>query len=288
MEAKSIVDQVSTLFSLPEVCEQLGQLLETGKCEISELAELIGYDPTLTARLLQLANGTEFSGPAVETITDAIARIGTDRLSDLLASTASTSAFREMDPEIVDMENFWHHSVCCGLASTSLARHAGYENPERLFIPGLLHDIGQLIIYQAKPEFAAKVLADSRQQESYRYLMEKQLMGVTHAQVGQELLSRWAFPTMIQKVVEFHHEPNLAGDYEIESSIVHIATAIANCVEPSWKMNNQNHDARRQINAFAWQATGLTPEVIESTLSEVCVESLNILGVIDPASASIY
>ena len=93
-----------------------------------------------------------------------------------------------------------------------------------------MHDIGQLVIYQVTPDLAMEVLRRAGEQESYRYRMEQEVIGVTHAAVGRELLSRWQLPMLIQQVVEFHHEPNLAGEYAMAASIAHIATAVANCV----------------------------------------------------------
>ena len=133
-----------------------------------------------------------------------------------------------------------------------------------------------------------EVLRKAGEQESYRYRMEQEVIGVTHAAVGQELLSRWQLPLMIQKVVEFHHEPQLAGEYAVEASIAHIATAVANCVEPSWKMGSEEHDAARQINPFAWRTTGLSSEVIDETVSEISIESVNVLSAVDPESVMIF
>ncbi len=288
MDVKSIVDQVDTLLSLPQVCRQMGRLLENEQCECVELAELIGYDPGLTARIFRLANDPEFNAAPAESISEAISRIGKQRLKQLLQDAATAEIFPDLAPDIVDMDDFWHHSICCGLASTILAREAGMEYPERLFVPGLLHDIGQLILYQANPQLAAKTLTATRRQESYRYLMEKNTIGLTHAQVGQELLRRWNFPPMVQRVVEFHHEPNLAGEFRKEASVVHIATAIANCVEPSWKMDRDRHEAKWQINPYAWSTTGLTTDIIEPTLCEICIESLSVLEVVDPTAATVY
>lgn len=287
MDARTLVDKVEGLFSLPEVCQQFSRLLED-ECSDLELAELIGYDSVLAARLFSLANdGRLYSQPA-ESISEAISRVGKDRLRRLMASTTATNVFANVESDIVAMDNYWHHSVCCALACESLARQSDLEAPQRLFIAGLMHDIGQLVIYQVLPDLAIEVLRKAGEQESYRYRMEQEIIGITHAAVGQELLSRWQLPMLVQKVVEFHHEPQLAGEYAVEASIVHIATAVANCVEPSWKSGGKEYDAARQITPFAWVTTGLSPDVIDATVSEISIESLNVLSVVDPDSAMIF
>jgi putative nucleotidyltransferase with HDIG domain len=254
----------------------------------AELAELISYDSVLSAKLLSLANGPQFPGPPVHSISSAIVKVGATQLRELLESTTATNAFAKVASEIVAMDNYWHHSVCCALACESLAQRLEIESPQRLFVAGLLHDMGQLVIYQVIPDLATEVLRKAGAQESHRYRMEKEIIGLTHAQVGQELLRRWELPLMIQKVVEFHHEPRLAGEFVMEASIAHIATAVSNCIEPSWKTGNEEYDANRQISPFAWHITGLSPDVIDATISEVSIKSVNVLNVVDPESAMIF
>jgi len=290
MDAKTLVDEAQGLFSLPEVCQRLSRMLDDRQSLEAELAELISYDPVMSAKLLGMANGPMCSGPPVDSVSKAITKVGVSRLKELLVSTVATNAFSRVESEIVEMHNYWHHSVCCALACESLARQLKLEAPQQLFLAGLMHDIGQLVIYQVIPEQAIEVLRKAGEQESYRYRMEQDIIGLTHAEVGQELLRRWQLPLMIQKVVEFHHEPQLAGPYVKQASIAHIATAVANCVEPSWKMvgEDEEHDAERQINPFAWRATGFSPDIIDETVSEISVASLNVLAVVDPDSAMIF
>ena len=287
MDAKTFVDKVEGLFSLPEVCRQLARLLDD-ECTDDELAELIGYDSVLSAKLFGMANDPRLFDQRVENVAEAISRVGAGRLRGIMASTTATNVFANVATDIVDMDNYWHHSVCCALACESLARRVGLEAPQRFFDAGLMHDIGQLVIYQVTPDLAMEVLRRAGEQESYRYRMEQEVIGVTHAAVGRELLSRWQLPMLIQQVVEFHHEPNLAGEYAMAASIAHIATAVANCVEPSWKMHEGEHDAARQIVPFAWRTTGLSSDIIDETVSEISIESVNVLTAVDPESAMIF
>lgn len=288
MDARSLVDKAEGLFSLPEVCRQLGRLLDDRDCTTIELAELISYDPVLSAKLIGMANDPGNSAPPVESISAAISRVGSDRLKGLLISTTATNAFSRVESDIVEMDNYWHHSVCCALASETLARQLGLAVPEQLFVAGLMHDIGQLVIYQVIPDLASKVLRRAGEQESYRYRMEREIIGFTHADVGRELLSRWRLPETILQIVQFHHEPQLAGINVVPAAIVHIATAVSNCVEPSWKMDTEKIDAVRQIDPVAWQITGLSPDIIDRTVADISVESINVLSIVDPASAMIF
>ena len=120
MDARTLVDEIEGLFSLPEVCQQFNRLLDDKSSDV-ELAEFIGYDSVLTARLFNLANDNRLYSRPAESISEAILRVGTDRLRRLMASTTATNVFANMESDIVAMDNYWHHSVCCALACESLA-----------------------------------------------------------------------------------------------------------------------------------------------------------------------
>ena len=106
--------------------------------------------------------------------------------------------------------------------------------------------------------------------------------------MGAELLRRWQFSPYLQQVVEFHHDPANAPTLGRETSIVHIATAVANRVEPSWKMGREQQDSPLQIQPHAWEVTGLSPAVVDTTVEEIDAESLGVMSVVNPGGLLIF
>ncbi len=289
MNAQELVERSSGLFSLPEVCSRVNELLDEPEVKEEVIADVIGHDPALTALLLKMANQAPYGGPnQVDNVVEATSRIGSKNLRALMATTSAIDAFDQVDEELVDMGDFWHHSVCCGIAADTLAQCCGVGDRQQVFVAGLLHDIGQLLLYKSCPELAEQVLRKAGESEYFRYRAEQEIMGVTHAQVGAELLRRWQLSPCLQEVTEFHHEPANAGKYGWEASIVHIATAVANRVEPSWKMDSEKQISPLQIQPEAWEVTGLSPEVIDSTVEAIGRESFAVLSVVSPGSLFIY
>ena len=192
MDAQELASLAEGLFSLPEVGNRLATLLEDENFALPEIAELISYDPVLLGRLLTTANQAPYQGPAVDNVTDAVTRIGLKDLRTLVMSTEAIQTFANLPPNLVDMNNFWHHSVCTGLAAESLAYRCEGAKPTRLFVGGLMHDIGQLPIYQALPGLARQVLEKAGKSEYYRYRAEKEILGeeMTHAHVGAALMRK--------------------------------------------------------------------------------------------------
>lgn len=289
MDAQELANQAEGLFSLPEVSRRLSVLLGDEKFALPEIAELISYDPVLLGRLLTTVNQPPYRGPEVDNASDAVARIGLKDLRTLVMSTEAVQAFRGLPRDLVDMNNFWHHSVCTGLAAESLAFKIEGAEPTRLFVGGLMHDIGQLPIYQLLPGLARQVLEKAGKSEYYRYRAEKEIIGeeMTHAHVGGALIRKWNLPSALWEMVSFHHEPRRAVDYPLEVSIVHISTAIANCIEPSWN-RGQLAAAEVHIDAYAWEKTGLSRAVIEPIVDQINIESFTVLDIIDPESLQMF
>jgi putative nucleotidyltransferase with HDIG domain len=288
MNVNQLCDAVSVLASFPQVFERARRLLDDPHATKEDLLEVVAHDPTTLARLMAMANKIHRRSGGTRGIEDpneAARLIDIGHIRTILTTGTAIDAFEHVGEDLVDMQNFWQHSICSALAADYLASACGQDR-QHLYMAGLLHDIGQLIIYQAEPERAREVLAHAG--ESYRYRAEKEVLGITHAEVGAELIRRMNLSESLQEAIRFHHEPALTKRAPMAASIVHLATAIANCVEPSWKMDIARHDPLASINPFAWEATGLTPAIIEPTLLEINLRSFEVISIIEPDAFLVY
>ncbi len=289
MYARELAQRVSELVSLPAAYDRLIRLFAEPDPPRAEIARVIRHDPGLTAMLFKAANG-KCSGASFEStnVEEGIQLIGDNRLRSLITATAAADSFRSIDVELVEMSDFWHHSVCCGLVARALADEFGQGDPESLFLTGLLHDIGQLVIYHELPDLARKVLEIAGAPEQYRYRAEQEILAVTHAQVGAELLRLWGLPANLCEAVEFHHEPAAAPNFPVDAAIVHIATGIANAFEPSWKDERLRKSFHKSILPEAWSITGFSQEAIQPTLDAVCWDLLEVEDILVPGASCIF
>ncbi len=289
MDASELVSEVSRIFSPPIVCRRLTELVIDPTIDREEVAEIIGHDPGLVARLLKAANNVRTDHPGkIDSVQDAVTALDDADLRTLITTATAVESFNHVDTDLVEMNNFWNHSVCCGLAARVLAERCEQANPDRAFLAGVLHDIGQLVIYHALPTLANEVLKKAGEPEAYRYRAEKEIIGITHADVGAELIKSWGLPEALQEAVRFHHEPDKAVNFPMETALVHISTSVANRIEPSWKMELVPRDALDHINPHVWTVTGLSPEIIHPTLEDINIESFGVMCLIDPKSMFIF
>ncbi|MDX1253210.1 MAG: HDOD domain-containing protein [Gammaproteobacteria bacterium] len=263
-----LVKGISGLASLPEVCLRVNEMAENPRYSATDIGKVISQDTALTARLLKIANSPFYSHVSrVDTVSRAVTLIGARELRDLILAMYAMKTFPGISNTLVDMESFWRHNICCGVVGKILAPYCHVLHAERLFIAGLLHDIGHLVMYQKIPELMRVVLRRAREGGVPIEDVEREVLNFDHAQVGAELLRLWRLPESLQEIIEFHHEPARSERFALEASIVHIAGVIANRID-SAATHSENVDT---IDPMAWEITGLTEEIVETILPEARV-----------------
>jgi len=186
---------------------------------------------------------------------------------NLALSTSVSRTFAGLPNELVSMDNFWHHSLYCGLTARILAHRVRKSDPEAVFTAGLLHDIGELVIFNLLPEQAkeAMLLVLDSGDELPVYQAERQTMGFDHAQVGGELARQWQLPPLLQDCIAYHHDIQQAQYCPRETAIVHIANVLALMAE----VDTLDPDDVPSIDPQAWEMAELdAKETIESTIRE--------------------
>ncbi len=275
MTAAELVSDVAELVALPDVCFQVNEMVEDPYCSAVELAEVIGQDPSLTAQLLRIANSPYYGFPShVSTITRAIAIVGTRDLAELVLATSVVNTFSDYPSSVIDIDEFWHHSFMTAMMARSLASHTRTPilHKERLFVSGLLHDIGRLVMGMRIEELVKVMHVRTQERVEPLPEVERLVFNLDHTQVGEELMKSWHLPEGLQKVARYHHEPEQADSYQLEVALVHIASQVV-AAEQNNVLLLDSDDIRQSM---AWEITGLSEEAVESALMEAVAEYLGI------------
>ena len=176
-----------------------------------------------------MANSAFYSFPVkIETIDRAISTIGIRQIRELILMTSVVEAFNGIPIEQINMRAFWEHSVAVGVLARAMAKHTGLSQSERFYIPGLLHDIGRLVLYLKLPGMMSELVPQAKKQGQYLFQLELRHLDYTHAEVGGRLLELWKVPQSIYEPVFFHHQPQKASEFNQLASAVHIADAWVN------------------------------------------------------------
>jgi HD-like signal output (HDOD) protein len=158
-----------------------------------------------------------------------------------------------------DAVDFWRHSFEAGLAAQMLAEkiqlQAGF-----LFVAGLIHDLGKLVLLIAMPDEYTQILQKSDQPGLDNLAAEKKLTGSTHAEMGKRLFNRWMFQELYLNTTQFHHFPHLAPKDQMATMVVHIADHLAHIAQDNdfldISLAEETTSAARALG-ITWDSAGI-------------------------------
>ncbi|MCG5502069.1 HDOD domain-containing protein [Ectothiorhodospira lacustris] len=276
-----LLKDVSELVSPPEIIIRLRSALDAPGSSASSLAAIVAQDPNLSAQILRLANSAMYGLPQrVETVTRAIAVIGTRALYHLALAVTATHSFSRLPCELVNMAVFWRHSVFTALIAHDLAQRCNVLHPERLFVAGLLHDVGSLVLYGRHPDLLRETMLIARGHEPLLAGHEREILGFDHADVGAGLLSRWGLPETLQTAIRLHHQPDRALQAGLEATLIHLADTLSNRTEQGCF---SEYGPREEVIPDAiWERLGLDRQDGEECCNDVGWRFMETLSVILP------
>jgi putative nucleotidyltransferase with HDIG domain len=266
--AGDLVQDVGGLVTLPDVYLRINRLMEDPNSSSADIAEAVSRDPAFTLRLLRVANSPLYKvASSVDTVAKAVTLLGTAQIRNLALTMSVANSFAGLPNNLVSMENFWRHSLLCALAARLLAKEARRCDAEALFTAGLLHDIGELILFNRLPEQSkdAVLLVQDSSVEMSIHDAEHQISGIDHAEVGGELARKWQLPSLLEECIAYHHDIGKAKRHPREAALIHIANIVAQMAE----IDSLDPADSPPIDPAAWKITGLTDQSIEPVVREV-------------------
>lgn len=262
--AAALVGKVTSIVTLPSIFTRIDNLINNPESNLVEIADTIAEDPGLAVRLLKIANSAMYSFPAeIDSITRAITVIGTRQLRDLVLATKVTQVFKNIDESVVDMPEFWKHSIATGMLARILASYRREPNVEYFYLMGLLHEVGRLIMYMEIPELAVQTVEHSKESNILLHQAEIAVLGYDHASVGAELIASWNLPASMYDVLRYHHRPSLSLNYSVDTTIVHVADLVVNAL----RFGNCGEDAVPQLDEQAWEILELSPNILPDAVT---------------------
>ena len=261
-----LVSEIDSLGSFPAVYQQLDDALNDENSSINRLSEIIQHDVDLTARLLRLANSPCYAFPGeIETVGQAITMVGLQQMQDLVTARCAIDSFKGVSSGFVDMESFWRHSLACGTVARVLAVYRRDANPERMFVAGLLHDIGRLVIYTKAAAAVPEIFRRYRAGGKLLVQCEQAVLGTNHAEIGSALIKHWRLSAALAEAVACHHNPAAATGYPLEAAVVHVADVLALGLENG----SSGQKLPPPLQADAWNRLGLAPVLLGPILADV-------------------
>jgi HD-like signal output (HDOD) protein len=181
-------------------------MLDDPEVKTDKLVKAIQVDPALSAQLLRVANSAFFSRRTkVSSIDRVIITLGMGGIRQFVMASAVLEKFQ--GAKIEAAKQIWKHSILAGNWAQALARARGLRLPEQeVFVAGMLHDAGRLVIIQYFPD-VKQAVAELCASGMVRVQAERETVGVTHADIGAYLFNFWQFPETLIESSRHHHDP---------------------------------------------------------------------------------
>jgi len=262
-EIEKRLQEVTELISLPEVYLKLRRLMDDPRSDIYDFAEVISVDPNLSSRVLKVANSAYFGFPEpVDSIARAVNMLGIGQLHNMVLGISAMSSL-ELPNDIMPLNTFWRASLFAGVLARLLGERMKLATSEHLFIAGLLHEIGHLVLYSKFPLQALAARQIAEQQGKQIHEAEMQLLGCHYGDIGAMLMANWNLPDNLQILTRNQPVPADADALKIETTLMHLAHACAYI-----EATDSDTAADTSFDAEIQALTGLSQMEFEYSLEE--------------------
>ena len=267
-EFREVLAKGDDLPSLPAVVFELYAALDDELVCSNEIAAIIKRDPALATRLLHLANSAAFNcGTPVGQVDGAVLLLGLRQVRALCMALGVANMFSGRGGGLIG-RSFWVHSAGVALVARELARCLRYNDVprEELYVAGLLHDVGLLILDQNYPKKLMDAFALAEDCESPLWMGENIALATDHGEIGGLLLGRWGLPPSIVSMVTAHHNPDLAPEkYRNACWLIYAAEILCGGLGPGLEIERLGEEQAlsflQEIQSAGYDADGLVEEL---------------------------
>jgi putative nucleotidyltransferase with HDIG domain len=261
---RKIENYIQKMPSLPTTVAKVLEVCNNPRTSPADLNHVISLDPVLVGRVLKLINSAYYGlGQQVTSLVRAIIMLGINTVKNLaLSSAVLHNLSSKKDFQALDMEGFWRHSLCVGVAAKVIAKRRGVDpkQAEEYFAAGLLHDIGKIPLNAVlAKDYVMTVSASDRERISL-HSAEQRIIGIDHAKAGSMIAAAWRLEGAVGDAIARHHDylAYTGPHKDILYSVV-LANRFASVMEIGFSGNRYPD----KLDPSVWEFLGLSRDVFE-------------------------
>ena len=249
--------------SLGTVNHSLLELLNEDQGGTAQLAEVIRRDPSLTARLLRLVNSVYYGlTNTVNSVEEAVLYLGVTQIRQLAMVTPILEDLKRLTGNVAfPWRDFWLHCIATAYLTTEIVGSPQNGSEEVNYVAGLIHDVGKIAMAASFPEHFEVIYLQRKGEKDLREL-EKEVLGMDHAELGALYLSKHNLPKVMVEAAKHHHDPKSYIQHSKVVAAVQIANLLAHHANIGSSGNTAEVSEDDWIKASGWKI--LYPEKNES------------------------
>ncbi len=228
IEAREKIENTPDMPTLPSVATEILRVANNPMTSANDVSNIIHKDQALTTKVLKLVNSAFYGFPGkIKTIQHAVVIIGFNKVKNIVMAASLFDMTKDRDSNLLNIPDFWTYSLTTAIAAQEVIKEVDSNIiPDDIFVAGLIHSLGTLILDQVFPQEFRSVLAKRHESTDKIIDIEKQILGFSHMQAGEWATEKWDLPKVLCSSIRYYQTPTLANsDFEAVAS-VHIGSVI--------------------------------------------------------------
>jgi len=262
--ASKINEYIKNMPSLPTSVAKVLEICNNPQTSPADLNHVISLDPVLVGRVLKLINSAYYSlGQQVTSLVRAIIMLGINTVKNLALSSSVVGNLAANKTSVgLNMEGFWRHSLCVGVAAKAIAKNRGIDPKqlEEYFAAGLLHDIGKIPLNAVLGnDYMLTVSASDRDRISLVRAEDRNL-GINHSTAGAMIVKAWKLEGAVGDTIVYHHNHT---DYDESHRDLLYTIILANRFALETEIGFSGDRYPEKPGPSIWEALAVDPEIFD-------------------------
>ena len=279
--AREMVASIDDLPTIPAVATQVLNLLDNPDVDVDEVADLMLADQVMTARVMKMVNSPIYRATQeITSLKRALVYLGLRHIKEVALTSSFINAFEDKGG-VLEVAPFWEHSFGVGMVAKIIAGKIRYNDLEKAYIGGIIHDIGEVVLSYYRPEEFSKVLECISSQHITLVDAELAQFNTTHCEIGYCMAEKWNFPEAYREAILYHHSPREAVTDPVLCAIINLADLFCTVrdlnyggrswvtfnllEEPAWQILKEQSPnlAQFDVERFCYELDDAVPDVKE-------------------------
>ena len=272
----NIARVASQSFALPDICVRIRSMLDDGQSDLEDISRFLALDPSLSSKLLKLANSPLFRFESqIDSLAKAINIIGGEALYNLVMAETASSAFEHFSSDVIDLKRFWLQSIYAGLVAKHLAKMLRIRGSERFFLLGLLHNLGELLVAVQAPDLAIAYCKYDEKTSPWK--LQRQVLGFDYANCSAKLMEFWHLPSQLYiPMMDLHNENKALGNKDVAIIYTAVRAGVA--------MAHDNlYSPSQLVTPLVLKYLKLDQEDLKDAIKFASMEADGVLHVMNPS-----